>query len=255
VTLEAQAVTWEAGGRRILDDVSLRAASGRTVGLLGPNGSGKSSLLRCLAGLQRPTRGRVLLDGRDLPRWPRRDLARRVAVLAQESATELELTVADVVALGRIPHRPRLAGEDAHDLEIMATALAQVDLTGFARRRWHTLSGGERQRAQLARALAQEPRELLLDEPTNHLDIGHQLAFLNLVRRLEVTSVIALHDVNLAAMYCDELAVLHQGRVAAAGAPLDVLTPALVECVYGVPCRIDTDRPDGAPFVRFHPPT
>jgi iron complex transport system ATP-binding protein len=253
VTLEARDVTWMVGGRRILDAISLRVVPGTLVGLLGPNGSGKSSLLRCLAGLEQPTSGRVLLDGRDLAHWRRRDLARRLAVLAQEASTELDLTVGDVVALGRIPHRPRLAGESARDLEVVTSALARVDLAGFAPRRWQTLSGGERQRAQLARALAQEPQELLLDEPTNHLDIRHQLALLALVGDLRLTAVIALHDLNLAATYCDQIVVLDEGRVAAAGDPGDVLTPALIERVYGVPCQVSNDGPDPRPFVRFTP--
>jgi iron complex transport system ATP-binding protein len=251
MTLEAIDVTWEADGRLIIHRVCLRAERGCVVGLLGPNGSGKSTLLRCLAGLERPSGGRVLLEGRDLAGWRRVDRARRMAVLSQEATTELELTVADVVRLGRIPHRARLAGDAPRDAIVIADALARVDLADLSRRRWQTLSGGERQRVQLARVLAQEPSELLLDEPTNHLDIRHQLAMLALVRELGVTAVIALHDLNLAAAYCDELVVLDAGRVVAAGAPADVVTERLVREVYGVASSIDSDEITGRPYVRF----
>jgi len=249
VTLEARDVVWEAGGTRVLDGVTLRAQPGRVLGLLGPNGSGKSSLLRCLAGLRRPTRGAVLLDGRELRAWPRRAVARRVALLAQEAATELDLSVADVVALGRLPHRGPLGGESPADRAAVAHALALVGLDGWERRRWHTLSGGERQRVQLARALAQEPRELLLDEPTNHLDVRQALELLELVRGLGRTAVVALHDLQLAARYCDALAVLRAGRIVAAGPTAAVLTAGLVADVYGVACEIGVEA-DGRPEVR-----
>jgi iron complex transport system ATP-binding protein len=219
---------------------------GSTLGLLGPNGSGKSSLLRCLAGLRRPTSGVVTLDGVDVRSLRRRQVARRVAFVEQEASTELDLTILDVVLLGRIPHRPPLAAARDDDRRIASDALARVDLEGWERRRWHTLSGGERQRAQLARALAQRPSELLLDEPTNHLDIRHQLDLLALVNRLDVTAVIALHDLGLAATYCDRVAVLHGGRVVAAGAPFSVLTPELILAVYGVRCDV---RLLGTPFT------
>jgi len=249
VTLEARDVVWEAGGTRVLDGVTLRAQPGRVLGLLGPNGSGKSSLLRCLAGLRRPTRGAVLLDGRELRAWSRRAVARRVALLAQEAATELDLSVADVVALGRLPHRGPLGGESPADRAAVAHALALVGLDGWERRRWHTLSGGERQRVQLARALAQEPRELLLDEPTNHLDVRQALELLELVRGLGRTAVVALHDLQLAARYCDALAVLRAGRIVAAGPTAAVLTAGLVADVYGVACEIGVEA-DGRPEVR-----
>ncbi|MGW0889903.1 ABC transporter ATP-binding protein [Saccharopolyspora sp. NPDC002578] len=249
MSLSAHDVSWSAGGALILDGVGLRVDEGRTVGLLGPNGSGKSSLLRLLAGLRRPSSGAVEIGGRAVPQWPRRDLARRVAVVEQQVGTDVDLTVTEVVALGRTPHRNGWGGANPADAEIIRRVLAQTGLDGLADRRWHSLSGGERQRAQIARALAQEPAELILDEPTNHLDIAHQLELLALVRRLPVTSVIALHDLNLAGMFCDELAVLSGGRVVATGTPAEVLTEQLVADVYGVRCSVSIV--DGNPHVRF----
>ncbi|MFC8089289.1 ABC transporter ATP-binding protein [Streptomyces sp. NPDC057301] len=233
----------------VVDGVTLTLTPGETVGLLGPNGSGKSTLLRLLAGVLAPTAGVVTLDGRPLPEVGRRATARRVAAVEQHAYTQTELTVRDVVALGRIPHRRAWTPPTAADTEAVTAALGRTGLTDRAAQSWHTLSGGERQRTQIARALAQEPRELLLDEPTNHLDIQHQLDLLALVANLPVTTVIALHDLNLAAMYCDRLLVLREGRAVAEGTPAEVLTPALIEQVYGVHAEV-TDDP-GHPVIRF----
>nr|WP_246852295.1 ABC transporter ATP-binding protein [Patulibacter sp. SYSU D01012] len=228
-------------------------APGATVGLLGPNGSGKSSLLRLLSGVRRPTAGRVLLDGRDVQGLRRREIARRVAVVEQHATTEVDLTVREVVRLGRIPHRAAWDGESEDDRAAIALAVERTGLRDRLDQRWHTLSGGERQRVQIARALAQEPRELLLDEPTNHLDVRHQLDLLALVARLPVTSVVALHDLNLAAMFCDRLVVLADGRVVAAGTPTEVLTPELIADVYAVRAVVTPDGPGGTPSVRYVP--
>ncbi|QLH26042.1 ABC transporter ATP-binding protein [Streptomyces sp. Rer75] len=251
VGLRAERVARAAGGRLIVDGVSLAPEPGSCVGLLGPNGSGKSTLLRLLAGVLAPASGVVTLDGRPLAELHRRAVARRIAVVEQDAATQSELTVREVVGLGRIPHRRPWSGTSAADEEAVRHALERTGLADRAGQSWHTLSGGERQRAQIARALAQAPRELLLDEPTNHLDIQHQLDLLALVADLPVTTVIALHDLNLAAMYCDALLVLREGRVAAAGAPGDVLTEELIADVYGVRTAVTPDGPDGRPHIRF----
>jgi len=253
VSLQARHLSWSAGGRLIVDDVTLDVAAGDTVGLLGPNGSGKSSLLRLMAGLRRADGGTVLLDGRDLTEVRRRQVAQRLAVVEQHAGTEVELTVLDVVRLGRIPHRHAWSGARAEDDRAVAAAIAHTDLQDRLAQPYATLSGGERQRVQIARALAQEPRELLLDEPTNHLDVHHQLDLLSLVTELPLTTVVALHDLNLAAMFCDRLVVLADGRVVAAGDPTTVLTPDLIHDVYRVRAVVTPDGPDGTPAVRFLP--
>ncbi len=241
MTLEARDVSWTRGGALIVDGVTVHPEPGSTVGLLGPNGSGKSSLLRLLHGAARPDGGEVLLDGVPLASLRRREIARAVAVVTQHAETDTDIVVRDVVRLGRTPHLPLWSGAGGRDETAVDEALARVGLSDKADRLWHTLSGGERQRAQIARALAQEPRELLLDEPTNHLDIRHQLEILALVSTLPITSVIALHDLNLAAMFCDTVLVLQGGRVVAGGDPRDVLTPALIADVYGVRARVARD--------------
>jgi iron complex transport system ATP-binding protein len=247
--LRADRVGRRIDGRIVVDGITLAPRPGETVGLLGPNGSGKSTLLRLLAGVLPVSAGVVTLDGRPLPEVGRRATARRVATVEQHAHTQAELTVREVVALGRIPHRRAWAPASAADTRAVDAALERTGLTGLADRSWHTLSGGERQRAQIARALAQEPRELLLDEPTNHLDIQHRLDLLDLVAGLPITTVIALHDLNLAAMYCDRLLVLRAGRAVAEGRPTDVLTPALIEEVYGVRAEVTNDL--GHPAIRF----
>ncbi|MFF8491721.1 ABC transporter ATP-binding protein [Streptomyces albidoflavus] len=250
--LRAERVTRSAGGRLILDGVDLEARAGGTVGLIGPNGSGKSTLLRLLAGLLAPSGGTVTVDGSTPAELGRRETARRLAVVGQHAATDTDLTVRDVVGLGRVPHRRAWAAPGAADREAVRAALERTGLVPFADRLWHTLSGGERQRAQIARALAQEPRHLLLDEPTNHLDVQHQLELMSLVARLPVTCVVALHDLNLAAMFCDEVVVLRAGRAVVSGAPGEVLSEGLIAEVYGVRARVVADG--GGTFVRFLAP-
>lgn len=241
MTLSAHDVRWAAGGRMIVDGVTLEARPGRMLGLVGPNGSGKSSLLRVLCRLRRTAGGVVRLDGRDIDGYARRALARRLAFVEQQASTDVGLTVCDVVRLGRTPHRAALASWSDADEHAVEGALARVGLADRHDQAWHTLSGGERQRAQIARALAQESGELILDEPTNHLDIRHQLSILSLVRRLGVTCLVALHDLNLASLFCDEIAVMQAGKLVAAGSPQTVLTPDLVRDVFGVDVRIRTD--------------
>ncbi len=231
-------ITWSRRGRVVLDEVTVEAPEGSVTGLVGPNGSGKTSLLMLLAGLHRPSRGRVLLGTREATAISVRERARLVALLEQHATTSLDLTVRQVVELGRIPHR-RL-GSSASESSVVDEAMAAAHVDHLAQRRWQILSGGERQRVQLARALAQQPSVLLLDEPTNHLDLGHQLDLMRTVRRLGVTVVAALHDLDLAAAYCDRLAVLDTGRLVATGPVDEVLDRHLVARVYGV--RADVER-------------
>ncbi|MET7368089.1 ABC transporter ATP-binding protein [Streptomyces sp. NPDC005566] len=251
--LRAERVTREAGGRIVLDGVDIAPPPGATLGLLGPNGSGKSTLLRIMAGILGPGAGAVTLDGRTLAETGRRTVARRVAVVGQHATTQVELSVLDVVRLGRIPHRRAWAAPDREDADAVREALERTGLADRTGQSWHTLSGGERQRVQIARALAQRPRELLLDEPTNHLDIQHQLELLALVSALPVTAVVALHDLNLAAMFCDRVTVLKEGRVVACGTPAEVITGELIADVYRVRAVVTPEGPDGRPSVRFLP--
>ncbi|MFF9117554.1 ABC transporter ATP-binding protein [Streptomyces massasporeus] len=251
--LVVDGVTLTAGAHRLVEDVSLTARPGEVIGLVGPNGSGKSSLLRTVYRVLRPAAGHVRVDGTDAWSLPVRQLARTVAAVVQESGADFDLSVREVVAMGRTPHKRLLDGDTPEDAELIDTALDAVDATDLAHRPFDRLSGGERQRVLIARALAQQPSLLVLDEPTNHLDIRHQLDVLNTLRRLPATVLVALHDLNLAAYYCDRLYVLRDGQVIASGPPLEVLTPQLLAEVYGVTSEVATHPRTGAPQVIFLP--
>ncbi|MGQ4515698.1 ATP-binding cassette domain-containing protein [Streptomyces sp. DW26H14] len=247
-------MTYETDGRRLIDGIDLTVAPGETVGLVGPNGSGKTTLLRCVYGTLRPTGGRALLDGDDLAALTPKARARRVATVPQDGHLDVELTVREVVAMGRSPHKRFWEGDTAADAALADEALARVGVGDLARRAFPSLSGGERQRALVARALVQQPSLLVLDEPTNHLDIRHQLAVLGLVaRESAATCLLALHDLNLAAYYCDRVYVLRAGRVVAAGPPAEVFTPALLAEVYGVAATVTRHPVTGAPVVVYLP--
>ena len=237
------------GGRWVVDGVDATPPPGALTGLLGPNGAGKTTLLRLIAGLLDPEAGAVLVDDVPVHAVPRRERARRIALLEQESSSTVPLTVREVVALGRIPYRT-LWGTDTDDTAV-DRALVAADAAHLADRAWSALSGGERQRVHIARALAQEPELLLLDEPTNHLDVSAQLSLLAFVRDLGRTTVAALHDLNLAAAYCAHVLVLAGGRLVAAGDPRSVLTADLVREVYGVESVVLTNPRTGRPVIAF----
>lgn len=239
--LSAAGVCVELDGRTIVHDVSLRASAGQFVGLVGPNGSGKSTLLKSLYRVIAPSAGTVHLGEMDIRGSRPAAVARHLAVVSQFQEAGFSLTVQDMVALGRTPHLGFLASETAEDRRIVEASLRAVGMRDAAERSVLALSGGERQRVALARALAQQPDFLVLDEPTNHLDVRHQLQVLDIVRNLEIGTLAALHDLHLAARYCDAIYVLDRGRVAAHGAPRDVLTAELVRRVYGVECETFDD--------------
>ncbi|MXN50619.1 ATP-binding cassette domain-containing protein [Shinella sp. AETb1-6] len=251
MSIRAENLVWKVGAKTIVDDVSLIAKPGEMLGLLGPNGSGKTSLLRLLAGLKRPLSGQVTLDGQNIGRIRRRAIARRVAFIEQHATTNANLKVVDVVKLGRFPHRSMFSGWTSDDDAAVNNALDRTELTAKRHDTWQSLSGGEKQRAHLARALAQSPKELILDEPTNHLDVHHQISLLRLVSQLEVTSIIALHDLNHAAMFCDRLLVMKAGKIFASGAPEDVLTRELLGDVFSVEAHVSPSPYHARPHIHF----
>ncbi|WP_427026486.1 ABC transporter ATP-binding protein (plasmid) [Aureimonas ureilytica] len=251
MTIKAENLVWKVGRATIVDDVSLEVEPGRMLGLLGPNGSGKTSLLRILAGLRRAHSGRVTLDGDDMGGLARKTLARRIAYVEQSASTTADLKVVDVVRLGRIPHRSAFSSWTRADEAVVEEALASAGMSAKRDASWQHLSGGERQRVHIARALAQAPSEMLLDEPTNHLDVEHQIALLRLVSTLKLTSIVALHDLNHAAMFCDRLLVMKGGRVVAAGTPEEVLTEELLREVFNVRAHVEPSAHHGKPHIQY----
>lgn len=234
--IEARSVDVTRGGRTVLSGVDLRLGRGEIVGLIGPNGAGKSSLVKVLAGLLRPARGEVLVDGRALAAMPARARARTIAYLAQGASIDWPIRVAEVVALGQLPYASRFgAGEDAR--RAVEDAMAAAAVTELAERRADTLSGGERMRVLLARALAVRAPHLIADEPLTALDPLHQLQAMDLLRRTArggAAVTVVLHDLTLASRFCDRLVLLAGGRVLCAGTPDEVLTDARVASAYGV---------------------
>jgi iron complex transport system ATP-binding protein len=233
------------GSTTAVDDVTLDLPHGRVTSIIGPNGSGKSTLLRALARLAPTHAGRIALDGSEVQGFGARDFARRVAVLPQSPVAPDELTVIDLVSRGRDPHRRWYDQWSLDDETIVRDSLRLAGLEDLADRALHTLSGGQRQRAWIALTLAQRTDVLLLDEPTTYLDIGHQLEVLETVRRLHdeerKTIVMVLHDLNMAGRFSDHLVAMRAGRIIEAGAPHDVLTPAILLETFGVRCEVRHD--------------
>ena len=247
--LEARGLTHAFGTEPVLRGVDLSVSAGEIVGLVGPNGSGKTTALRILHRELVPDAGQVLLEGRELGSYSGRERARRIAVMAQEITGEVSLTVADVVLLGRIPHSSTFGSTSDADLEIATRALEDSGALHLARREFGLLSGGEKQRVLIARALAQRPHLLLMDEPTNHLDIGSQHHVLQIVRTKGVATIVVLHDLNLAARYCDRVIVLADGLVHSAGPPGEALPASLVSATYGVAAERATADDGTAQFL------
>ncbi len=223
-----------------LRNASLQVGAGEFVGLIGPNGSGKTSLLRCAYRFSKPAQGEVLLAHQNVWKQTAKWCAQRIAVVLQEFPDAFGLRVDEVVAMGRTPHKGLFDGDTLHDQQRVQAVLESVGMQGFEDHAFATLSGGEKQRVILARALAQQPQLLILDEPTNHLDPRYQLELLRLVKRLNIGTLASIHDLNLAAAFCDRLYVIDHGRIVASGTPHQVLTAELLREVFGVEALIDT---------------
>lgn len=235
--LVARGVGYEVDAARLLDQVDMEAERGELIGLVGANGAGKTTLLKALSGLLRRAGGTVVLEGRDLDGMSPGEVARVVAHLPQFAPYTFGFTALEVVLMGRYPHMGRFQVEGERDRRIAREAMRVTETESFAGRAVTTLSGGERQRVLIARALAQEPRILLLDEPTANLDLQHQLKVLEMVKEMVtggLTAVAAIHDLALAARYCDRLVLLKEGRLQAEGRPEEVLTSANLEAAFGV---------------------
>jgi iron complex transport system ATP-binding protein len=249
VSLELQGLSVDIAGRRIVTDVDVAVPDGHFVGLLGPNGSGKSTILKAIYRVHRPAAGQVLLDGRDLLAMAPKDAARRVAVVAQETTVEFDFTALEMVMIGRTPHKRAFERDDDTDRAAAARAMEQVGCEHLAARSFNALSGGEKQRVLIARALTQGADHLILDEPTNQLDIRYQIEVLQLVAGLDVTVLAALHDLSLAALFCDTVYLLAEGHIVAGGDPQTVITTETVRHAYGADVLI-IDHPDtGTPHL------
>ena len=248
-TIEARGLSYEIEAETLLDSVDLHADRGQLVGVIGPNGAGKSTLLRAISGMLRHQGGTVWLDGTELHAISAKEIAARLALVPQIAPYTHGFTALELVLMGRYPHLGRFQIEGREDDRIAKDAMRVTETEQFADRTLDTLSGGERQRVFVSRALAQQPRILLLDEPTSNLDIFHQIKVLDLVRQLVdegLTAVAAIHDLHMAARYCDRLILLNDGRVLADGLPEEVLSPETIESAFGVESAVYRDPVTGS---------
>ncbi len=249
MSLELQDVSVDIAGRRIVAGVGFTVPDGSFAGLLGPNGSGKSTILKAIYRVHRPAAGRVLLDGADLLSLRPRDAARRIAVVAQEFTLEFDFTVLEMVMIGRTPHKRAFGRDDDTDQAIVHQAIQQVGCEDLAHRGFNTLSGGEKQRVLIAQAIAQGADHLILDEPTSHLDIRYQVEILELVSALGITVLAAIHDLSLAALFCDTVHLIADGRLIAGGPPESVITADTVRHAYGTDVLVIEHPETGTPHL------
>lgn len=229
------------GAEEILKNVSLNCNSQEFIGIIGPNGSGKSTLLKCIYRILKPSYGCVYIDGVPLESISIRDSAKKIAVVSQHNDYSFEFTVRDIVLMGRSPHKRTMERDNLNDYRIVEEALDIVNMKSYANRNFSTLSGGERQRVILARALAQNTPYLILDEPTNHLDISHQLQMLKTIKGLNKIVISAIHDLNIAAMFCDRIYALSDGKIVGEGKPEEILTSNFIFKIYNVESEIIKD--------------
>jgi ABC-type cobalamin/Fe3+-siderophores transport systems, ATPase components len=235
----------------IMENLSLAIDEAQIVAIIGPNGSGKTTLLKIINGTLFPDSGQMLIESKDTLLWTRKDLAKTVAIVPQETASIFSFHAEEIVLMGRFPHLSNYRFEDKKDYRIVHEAMEKTDTLAFANRRFDELSAGERQRVLIARALAQEPKILLLDESTVFLDLKHQMRFLALLRQLnetqKLTVIFVTHDINLAAQHAGQIILLYCGKNYAIGNPTEVITAANIKEVYDVDVLVDNNPQNGLP--------
>lgn len=237
--IKTKGVSFQVPGRSILKNIHIEVGQGEFVGIIGPNGSGKSTLLKNIYKVLKPTEGEIFIGDRSLCDMNYKALANKLAVVSQENNSNFDFTVEDMVLMGTYPKKKFFENSDKKDRQKVHQVLKKVGLNGFEERYFLNLSGGEKQRTIIARALMQDTEILLLDEPTNHLDIGAQIKTLDLIRSMNKTTITALHDLNIAAKYCDKIYVMKDGEVIAYGAPSQVITSELVATLYDVKATVE----------------
>ncbi|MBU5427402.1 ABC transporter ATP-binding protein [Tissierella pigra] len=241
------------GGKKILNDLSLHIKNKEFVGIIGPNGSGKSTLLKALYRTLRPNSGTIYIDDKNIDDISLKETAKKIAVVAQHNDSDFDFSVIDMVLIGRTPHKKFMERDNPNDYKIALESLEKVGMTNFSDRSFNSLSGGEKQRVILARALAQETKCLILDEPTNHLDIKYQLQFMSIAKSLEITVLSAIHDLNIAALYCDKIYAMKSGEIIDYGTPKEVLTKKLIKVLYEVDSEVNINKDTNTINIVFKP--
>lgn len=238
MNLQVENVTIQIDNKDIVKSISLAAQTGDFIGLMGPNGSGKSTLLKAIYRTLQYKEGEILLNGKSIKVISLQETAKEMAVVGQFHSISFELSVLDIVLMGRSPHLKKWEKEQKEDYEKAWDALEKVGMAHAADRNFANLSGGEKQRVILARALTQEPKILILDEPTNHLDIKYQIQILSIVKKLGICVVAALHDLALATQFCTEIYIIKQGEIKAKGKPREIITPQMIKDIYDIECDV-----------------
>ncbi len=251
--LEVKDLCYTIDGTDILKNVSLSIEKDEFVGLVGPNGCGKSTLLKNVYRVYHPTSGDVLLEGDNIREIKNKDFAQKMSVMVQENSIEFDLTVMDMVILGRYARKKLLQDSSKEDKRIAKHFLTEVGMGGYEDRSFLSLSGGEKQRVLLARALTQEANMIVLDEPTNHLDIKYQYQIMNILKKQKMTVFTSVHDLNIAAQYCDRIIVLKKGVKVADGSPNEIFTRDLIQTLYGMDSEITVDKRTGRPQIHYIP--
>lgn len=236
--LQVENLSFEIGKTQILKNISFEVEENSFVGVIGPNGSGKSTMLKSIYGVNKPSGGNIYFEGQNLLEISGKERAKKIAVLAQESGGQFDFSVQQVVEMGRYPHKNALENYSKEDHQKVEKVLKEMKLEDYKDRSFNTLSGGEKQRVLIARLLVQESKFIILDEPTNHLDIGHQIEIMNIIKNMGVTVLSAIHDMNMASIYCDKLVVMKKGELIRQGKTEEVLTPELLRELFNVSAEI-----------------
>ncbi len=253
IKLQVENLNFSISGQQIISDISLEVNKGDFVGLVGPNGCGKSTLLKNIYRVYRPDSGIVYIDGTDIFQLSSRESAKRLSVMVQENNVEFDMDVLEMVMLGRFAHKKFLSNSSKDDHRIAEEALSAVGMEGYEERSFSSLSGGEKQRVLIARALAQQADFIILDEPTNHLDVGYQYQIMNILKEQNITVFSSIHDLNIAAYYCDKIIVMDHGAIVDCGTPETVFTPTMIERLFGVSAEISLNRTTGKIRIFFIP--
>ena len=251
--MEINGLSFSYGSGNTVEDIEINVKKGEFVGIIGPNGSGKSTVLKNLYRALTPHTGTAVLDGEDLLKMSYKKSAQKMAVVGQENEVPFDFTVSEIAAMGRTPHKKLFDADTPEDVYMTHHALEHVGMHNMADRDFRELSGGEKQRVIIARAVAQESDFWILDEPTNHLDIGYQMQIFDFIKRLDVTVLAAIHDLNMASLYCDRIYVLKDGKIVHSGTPTEIFTPENIYDVYGVNCTVEIHPITKKPTITFLP--
>lgn len=240
--LKVKELEFKIADQQILNGIDLNIKEGQFVGIIGPNGSGKSTLLKNIYRVYKPSKGSISLEDTDIDTMKSKDIAKKLAILSQESSTQFDFTVKDIIKMGRYPYKSMFEDYSKKDTELVDEIIDKLSLQNHKDRSFNTLSGGEKQRVLIARALVQNTDFMILDEPTNHLDIRYQIQLLDIVKSLGITVLAALHDINIASLYCDYILVMKDGKIIKSGTVDEIITSETIKEVYGVDSYI-TENP------------